>query len=185
VTFELLSFIFAVSGYGVLCYKMLGSGAVQPLSSTLLWLSLNAMNAFVTFSQGGNHLLVTGYTLGTAVTLITTLYKGSYAFAKSDLPVAGLVVICFAIWQLSSGDAAIIAASTAAFIAGLPLIRLYWHNPELCDKLTWFLFLTANLCGLFGAKSFAINQWVFPASALLYAILLLSVSFRKKSERTV
>jgi hypothetical protein len=183
MSLPILSFAFAILGYLSLCSAMLKTGAVQPISSTMLWFCLNAITAVVAFNQDGSFLLAAGYVCGTVLTTGATAYKKTYAFAKSDLPILGLVIACLVIWRFGTGDMTIIASASAAFIAGLPLVILYWKHPQQCDKLTWSSFLLANLCSLLGAESSAINQWFFATSSLLFSLIVLAVSFRKITQK--
>ncbi len=160
------SFGIAVLAYLILCYGILFRGAVQPLSATLLWLLLDSLAAWTAYSSDGNWLLAAGYTVGCALAAMASIYRGKTNFAKSDLPIVALVIICIVVW-LGIGDiAGLVASSLAVFIAGVPAMIHYRKRPQDGQLSVWLLFTAANLIGLFGREGNALADWFFPVCAV-------------------
>ncbi len=160
------SFVLAVLAYGILCYGVLFKGAVQPLSSILLWFALDGLAAWTAYRSGGNWLLAAGYTLGCLAAVLASIYKGHTAFVKSDLWVTMTVIVCVVVWLSVGNLAGLVASSTAMFIAGVPAMIYYAKQPQDGQLAVWLIFCLANAIGLAGRQGDALEDWIFPVLAL-------------------
>lgn len=129
----------SVISFGILAYVVLGRkiylerGVGQNILSYTLWVILDVVQYLVTKSVGGESaLLLLVFMLGGAsIALLLYKLKVRGKLKKNDYYVISGVIMCIFAWQIAKAPIlAIVFASIAQFVAGIPLLEETWKNPK-------------------------------------------------------
>ena len=153
----------------------------QSFTSYALWSALDFIAAYAIYLQGGNFWLPFLYAIGAGLASASLLIKKNFSWSNLDSFVVGLVIICIII-QYQIGEFWSMVASVASLtIASIPQVIDTFKKPENTPSVIYIVFCLANTISLLGAKSFALEQVLYAASALLICIIITTLSLRRKS----
>ena len=98
-----------------------------------------------------------------------SFHYGEGGWTQLDMTcLLGAALGLFLWWYLKSPLSAVLICILLDFLGALPTLKKAYKDPKGEDRLTWLLFLLANLINLF-----AINQWTFAIAAYpIYLVLI-------------
>ncbi len=164
------SFILAGSVIAAITYVFLCVGVImgtpQSFSTWIMWALIDIIAAISIASKGGSFLLPTVYAAGSTLIFVSILIKfRKFEWTWFETMIAGLVVICLAIYGVFGGIFGTIAATISVGIAGVPQFGEFWSNPE---KNSWQVFmvysgfLASNVLTTLGGKNISIQEIYYP-----------------------
>lgn len=145
-------------------------------SAYFVWFVLNLIIASASFLADGNYSLSLSFVLlNLLIALMVLAAEKKVSFPVWERFVAVLCLICMGVWYTTSGAYAVVAASLAVFIAGIPQFVVVYKNPKLTSPLVWSLATLAGLFAVLGGKEWSIVERFYPTTFLLYACIGLCV----------
>ncbi len=164
-SFILAGGIVAAVTYIFLCIGIV-MGTPQSFSTWILWAFIDVIAAISIASKGGSFLLPTVYAAGSTLIFVAILVKfRKFEWTWFETMIAGLVVICLAIYGVFGGTFGTIAATISVGIAGVPQFGEFWSKPE---KNSWQVFmvysgfLASNILTTLGGKNVSIQEIYYP-----------------------
>lgn len=169
---------------GILAYVVLGRkiylerGVGQNILSYTLWVILDVVQYLVTKSvDGESTLLLLVFMVGGA-SIVLLLYKLNVRgkLKKNDYYVIGGVIVCVFTWQVVKAPIlAIVFASLAQFVAGIPLLRETWINPRSKYLLPNFIFLYDTVLGIVFIENYKLEDTLFQYVMILYLVIVIGM----------
>ncbi len=172
--------IIAILAYFPLWWQIKRNEIEQNLLTWVLWFALDVIIVASIFFQKGNFLLPATYTIGSLITtilIIKSQNKMSWTWFESF--VSALVLISMIIWYFSGDKAATVTATAAMLVAGIPQLVDAYKNPHSMPLLVYGAYIIANSFSLAGATDWSVKESLYPASALIYCLLIFIFSIRK------
>ncbi len=169
----LVSGVLGIGNYVVLIITLLKTNASVSFATFLLWAALALIVTINTMLVKGNYALPLGYLLGAIATTFILLCKKQYGWSTVEWFTLVLVAACIIVWLTSGPGPAIIACSTAAFIAGVPQLKTAWDAPHSIAIPIWIGFLLANILACFAGKDWSAKERLYSGSAAVYCALVI------------
>jgi hypothetical protein len=154
----------------------------QSFATYGLWCVLDSITAYAIYSQEGNFWLAFLYAVGAGATSISLVIKKCFEWGKLESFVLVLVIICIYIKYTNGEFYAMIFGVISLTIASIPQIINTFKRPAESPTGIYVVFCFANLLSLIGAKSFAIEQIIYPGSALILCLIITILSARKSPQ---
>lgn len=162
-------------------WKQIRAGTAH--QNLLTWVLFSALDLVVGLSilvQHGSWFLPLAYSLGSAITAGFIAKSGEpMKWTWFETFVLSMTVVCMIVWKVSGSAMATIAATVAVTIAGLPLFRDAWRDPETAPAVIYFGYLVANGLATAGGKGWTIEERFYPAVCTVFAALLTFVAGRE------
>lgn len=154
-------------------------------STYFIWFVLNLIITVASIVERGNYYLSLSFVaLNLLIALMVLAAEQKVSFPVWERFLTVLCLICMGVWYATSGAYAVIAASLAVFIAGVPQFVVVYKNPKLTSSAVWLLATLAGLFAVLGGKEWSIAERFYPATFLLYACIGLLILFvRRQSVR--
>ncbi len=151
----------------------------QSFASYGLWSVLDFIAAYAIYRQGGNFWLSFLFAVGAGLASLSLVIKKCFRWGYMEWTVLGLVIICIYIQYTSGEFYAMIASVCSLTLASIPQIIDTYRKPEETPTYVYVVFTIASLFSLVGAKSFALEQILYPASASSMCITIMVLSMRR------
>lgn len=149
-------------------------------STYFIWFVLNLIICTALIIENGNYFLSLAYTiLNFTISLMIFQSEKRITFQRWEKVVVILSFVCMIIWYFTNGVYAVITASIASVIAGLPQLILVYKHPKLTSSTVWLLGTLAPLFSVLGAANWSVVERFYPMSFLVYGITGLSLLFIK------
>lgn len=151
----------------------------QSFASYGLWSLLDFIAAYAIYHQGGNFWLSFLFAIGAGLASLSLLAKKCFTWGNTESVVLGLVIVCVYIQYTAGEFYAMIASVGSLTLASIPQTINTYRKPEETPTFVYVVFTIASLLSLLGAKNFALEQILYPASASLMCITIMVLSMRK------
>ncbi len=172
--------IIAVIAYFPLWREISLKQVEQNLLTWILWFALDIIITITIIFQNGSFLLTATYTVGSLITAILICKsKSKISWTWFESFVTALVTTSMIIWYFSGDKAATVTATAAMLIAGIPQLVDAYKNPHGMPLLVYGAYMIANSFSLAGAADWSVKERLYPASALIYCLLIFIFSIRK------
>jgi hypothetical protein len=160
-TFHIISLIlqaigatFTLAAY-ILLARLLKKDNPEDISfsSFMLWTILDSIAFLTIFIKGGFWFLPLAFVTGSG-SIAYMLYKmGKISWGSLDFFIICLVAICIAVWARSGELNAIITATVATVLAGIPQVYKSWKSPDKRTTLIWLCFVAGNMFTYFASDA--------------------------------
>jgi len=177
---QLLSGVIGMVAYAVLINALLRTKSEQSFAAFLLWALLDLIATITTILAGGNYWLALANAIGSTCITLLLIYKKQISWSWVESLSAGLVVICLVVWYTSGEVAGIVASSLAVVIASVPQMVDTYRKPEATPKLSYGIFLVANILAMIGGKAWTIEERFYACCGIFLCSVIFVFSFRKK-----
>ncbi|HLX95211.1 MAG TPA: hypothetical protein VKU37_05660 [Verrucomicrobiae bacterium] len=154
-------------------------GAGQSFATWILWATLDSILTVSTLQQHGNFLLPLGFALGGWVLTGLLLVKGRFAWGRLDSAILVFVFGCLAGWKLGGARTAIISATLAICLAGLPGLMELWRHPQRAVGNIWAGYVLANGLAFLGGTAMTVEERFAPAMFAAFAMLMFIASRKR------
>jgi hypothetical protein len=154
-------------------------GAGQSFATWILWATLDTILTVSTIQQHGNFLLPLGFAIGGWVLTGLLLVKGRFAWGRLDSVILMFVLGCLAGWKLDGARTAIVSATLAICLAGIPGLMELWRHPQRAVGNVWAGFVLANSLALLGGTSMTVEERFAPAVFATFAMLMFLASRKR------
>lgn len=155
------------------------SGAGQSLSTWLLWTMLDTILTVSTMARHGNFLLPMGYAVGGWVLTGLLLAKVKFAWSRLDNVILVLVLGCLVGWKLGGARTAIVAATLAVCLAGIPGLLELWQRPNRMVGTIWIGYALTNTLSFFGGTAMTVEERLAPGAFAGISLLMFIASRRR------
>lgn len=152
----------------------------QSFTSYALWSALDLIAAYSIYLQGGNFWLPFLYAIGAGLASISLLFKKNFSWSTLDSFVVFLVIVCMVIQYQIGEFWSMIASIVSLTVASIPQVLDTFKQPKNIPTKIYFVFCTANLVSLLGAKSFALEQVLYPSTGFVICLLIALFSLKGK-----
>lgn len=153
-------------------------------STYFVWFLLNLIICIASIIGHGNYFLSLTYvSLNLVIALMVLSRERKVSFPAWEKFVIALSVLCMIIWYLTNGIYAIIAASIASFVAGVPQLVVVYKNPRLTSPLVWLLGTLAPLFSVFGGANWSIVERFYPMTFFIYGLFGLIILFMQMKKQ--
>ncbi len=152
-------------------------------STYFVWFLLNLIICTASIIGHGNYFLSLTYvSLNLIIALMVLSRERKIVFPNWEKFVIVLSILCMMVWYLTNGIYAIIFASIASFVAGVPQLVMVYKNPRLTSPLVWVLGTLAPLFSVFGGTNWSIVERFYPMTFFTYGVCGFFILFiqRKK-----
>lgn len=134
------------------------------------WGLINIVVGSAQFVSGGGYGIFV--TASVAITCFTVaglaLFWGEKNITKGDWICLGGSIISIVLWLFTSDPlVAVIIVTLADIIAFIPTFRKAYYRPQEETALTFGLGATRNIFGILALQSFAVVNWLYPASLII------------------
>ena len=154
----------------------------QSFATYGLWCALDSITAYSIYAQKGNFWLAFLYAVGAGITSLALVLKKCFEWGKLESFVLFLVAGCVYIKYTSSEFYTMIFGVMALTVASIPQIINTFKKPSESPTKIYIVFCLANAFSLAGAKSFALEQIIYPGSALVLCLTITILSARKNPQ---
>lgn len=151
-------------------------GGGQSFATWILWACLDSILTVSTILQQGNFLLPLGFAVGGWVLTGILLVKGRFAWSRLDTVILVLVLGCLAGWKLGGAQTAIIAATLAICVAGIPGLLELWRQPQRAIGNLWAGYVLANGLAFLGGTAMTVPERFAPALFAAFSLLMFLAS---------
>ncbi|TAL49499.1 hypothetical protein EPN83_00565 [Patescibacteria group bacterium] len=151
--FAVLAFLFSAAAYVPYAKSVLTSNAQLTVSTWISWLLMNAAILAGMIAASEMAWQMVAYTVGVAVLVGASVYKGAaVGWTRLDFICLTVVIVAIGLWAVS-GDpniaiilslVAIILSFVAITIGSVPMVVNVWENPAREPLLPWLLFLAGG-----------------------------------------
>jgi hypothetical protein len=150
-------------------------------STYFIWFVLNLIICSALILEKGNYLLSLTYmVLNLTIALMILNVERKVKFLAWEKFVILLSLACMVIWYLTNGAYAVVAASIAFVVAGIPQLIVVYRNPQLTSSLVWFLATVAALFSVLAGANWSIVERFYPASIFVFGSVGLIIWFIQK-----
>ncbi len=154
-------------------------GDGQSFATWILWATLDSILTVSTLQQHGNFLLPLGFALGGWVLTGLLLVKGRFAWGRLDSAILVFVFGCLAGWKWGGARTAIISATLAICLAGLPGLTELWRHPQRRVGNIWAGYMLANGLAFLGGTAMTVEERFAPAMFAAFAMLMFIASRKR------
>jgi hypothetical protein len=154
-------------------------GHGQSFATWILWATLDTILTASTVQQHGNFLLPLGFAVGGWVLTGLLLVKGRFAWGRLDSVSAVFVLGCLAGWKLGGARTAIVSATLAICLAGVPGLMELWHHPQRAVGNIWAGYALANGLAFLGGTAMTVEERFAPALFATFAMLMFLASRKR------
>ncbi len=155
-------------------------------STYFIWFLLNLIITTASFLAHGNYSLSLSFVLlNLLIALMVLATERQVVFPTWERFIALLCVVCMGVWYATSGAYAVVAASLAVFIAGVPQFAVVYKHPKLTSTMVWFLATLAGLFAVLGGKEWSIVERFYPTTFFLYGLIGLLITVVQKHRSQV
>lgn len=162
------------------CRAILNGETVNPLT-TILWMTLDLIAGAIAYTEGGVWVIPISFSVGCALILACSIKMGDrIQFGRFEKMVLILIALCGIVWATSTSELAFIANLAILFIAGLPLVRDAWRNPNKTPTRLWLINVACNTCALIGAPSLSLFDIGFSSTGLILVTMISVLSMRSR-----
>jgi len=151
-------------------------GAGQSFATWMLWAALDTILTVSLFQQRGNYLLPLGFAVGGATLTALLLFKGRFAWGRTESVILALVFGCLIGWRLGGATAATVAATLGICLAGIPGLVELWRNPQRKVGNIWGWYVLANGLAFLGGTAMTMEERFAPGVFAAYSLLLFIAS---------
>ena len=162
-----------------LALEILRGNGGQSFATWILWAMLDTTLAVSTMAQHGNFLLPLGFAVGGWVLTLLLVVKGRFAWGRLDSLILALVIGCLAGWKWGGAETAIILATLAICLAGIPGLMELWKQPQRAVGNIWAAYIVANGLAFFGGTAMTVPERFAPAMFASFSLLMFLASRRK------
>lgn len=164
----------------ILAIQIFKEKITQNFTSWILWAILEGIITASIISQQGSFLLPATYSLGCVVVSVSIAIRLKiFLWTWFETMIACLAIACMIIWSLSGAWVATIASTSAVLIAGIPLAIDCYKHPRDNPFLIYSCFLIANVLATAGARSWSVEERLYPASCAAFTLLTIIFIGRK------
>lgn len=150
-------------------------------STYFIWFLLNLIITTASFLAHGNYALSLSFVLlNLLIALMVLATERKIVFPTWERFIVLLCVVCMGVWYTTSGAYAVVAASLAVFIAGVPQFAVVYKHPKLTSTLVWLLATLAGLFAVLGGKEWSIVERFYPTTFFLYGLIGLFITVAQK-----
>lgn len=150
-------------------------------SAYFIWFVLNLIIASASFLAHGNYSLSLSFVLlNLLIALMVLATEKKVSFSVWERFVAVLCLVCMIVWYATTGAYAVVAASLAVFIAGVPQFAVVYKHPKLTSAMVWFLATLAGLFAVLGGKEWSVVERFYPTTFFLYGLIGLIITLIQK-----
>jgi len=162
-----------------LAIEVARDGGGQSFATWILWAALDTILTVSTIERHGNFLLPLGFAVGGWILTGLLLVKGRFAWVRLDNVILALVLACLASWKLGGAETALIAATVAICVAGIPGLIELWRRPQRAVGKIWGGYVVANGLSFFGGAAMTVEERFAPAMFAAYSMLMFLASRRR------
>ncbi|MGA2684562.1 MAG: hypothetical protein ABSF51_05880 [Verrucomicrobiota bacterium] len=155
------------------------SGDGQSFSTWILWATLDTILTLSTIQRHGNFLLPLGFALGGSVLTGLLLVKGRFAWGRLDSVILVFVFGCLAGWKLGGARTAIVSATLAICLAGIPGLMELWSHPQRAVGNIWAGYVLANGLAFLGGTAMTVEERFAPALFAAFGMLMFIASRKR------
>ena len=155
------------------------SGEGQSFSTWILWATLDTILTLSTIQRHGNFLLPLGFALGGWVLTGLLLVKGRFAWGRLDTAILVFVFGCLAGWKLGGARTAIVSATLAICLAGIPGLMELWRHPQRSVGNIWAGYVLANGLAFMGGTAMTVEERFAPALFAVFGMLMFIASRKR------
>jgi hypothetical protein len=181
--YQKLSVVLGISLFLPLAWQILRGKAKQNMATFILWGSLDGIATGSIFLQHGSYQLPATYTAGSIIVILCILRSRTIEWTWFESFMSVLVFACIIGWSLSGPYLATVMSTVAVTLAGFPQLKDSWKSPKQFPTVIYCGYSVANLLGTIGAKSWSIEERLYPVSALVICVLMVLASLRKYRSR--
>lgn len=182
---QLLGAIIGLSANIPLLIGIYKNKVEQNFVTWTLWFFLDFISVTTIFLQDGNYYLPLVYTIGSFSVACLVAFKKQFTWTWIETLVTILVFICIIVWWKIGPRAATIASVAAMVIASIPQIYATALRPSMAPTKIYLLFCLASILSLLGGTEWSVEQKLYPAGILSFALLITILSMRKEKVQTV
>lgn len=167
-----ISVAFATAMYALLVRGILKHGTEQSMATWGMWALLDLVTLGSVVVQHGNWVLLAFYVCGGVVMCSVLAYKSQFRWTWFETGVVFLVAACLGIWYIVGAKATTVSGTTAVALAGLPQLKDSIQKPNRSTAVVWVGFTLANFFSVIGAKSWAVEEALYPAVCTILTLFL-------------
>ncbi len=175
----MLACVVAVVAYCFMARGLLAGDSEQNFTTWILWGVLDGIAAATIFFQSGSWAIPAVYAVGSTATAFLILKSGTVSWTWFDTMIICMVVACMVIWKVSGARTATIASTVAVTIAGIPQLVETWKKPEGSPFPVYLMFVVGNSLATAGAKSWSVEERLYPAVCIALTTAYLLAMSRK------
>ena len=151
----------------------------QNLASWMMWTGLNGL-VFFTMRAAGNKRawLPFGYTLSSCLVTIALIRNGAWHWGMWESASVVGVIITLLVWRKIDVRYAVIMATLASSMAGIPAVRDAWLHPNPASWWLWSTCSFAALIGAIGAEKWSVKDRFYPIGSFLFNALMFILVIR-------
>jgi len=182
---DLHSLLKLVGGIGALglfvplAREIIRDGGGQSFATWILWAMLDTTLTASSVAAHGNFLLPLGFAVGGWILTVLLLVKKRFAWGRLDTLILALVLGCLAVWRWGGAETAIIAATLAICIAGIPGLIELWRNPQRGVGNIWAAYAVANGLAFLGGTAMTVPERFAPALFAIFSLAMFAASRRR------
>lgn len=167
--FAWLAVLFAGAAYLPYLWKIIKRKARPAIAPWFLWASLSLLNYFASRSAGEAYPQTLMYAILDPVVLVIAIWMRNWNTFDTEDKVALVIGLtsCFVFYF--SAKYALIGALTGITIAGIPIMKNVWRDPESESLSGWILFALGGSCSLLSGIVFY-TTWIDILTPATYAV---------------
>ncbi len=179
-TLGVLSVVVAALAYIYMVISVaVGTGEGVSLTTFALWSTLAWITGFSILKQGANPAVPMVYGVGSALTALILLLKGSFQWSGLDTVITILVVVCIVLWLTMGPRWAMIMSIMTTVIAGIPFVVMTWKAPASSPIIPSSGFLLANFLFFLSGKKWTLEDRLYGGvNAVFTSLLVIPWFFR-------
>lgn len=150
------------------------------IASWLMWVCLDSVILGCTLATGKPYALALSYVAGASFVLIAQFKRGTWTWTGVETFSAIGATIATILWQTIDPAYGVGAGVIAMTLAGIPLMRFMWNNP---DPTSFWMFantVIACILTLVALDTWSIGGALLPAGGLLFNGYMAIIVLRKK-----
>jgi hypothetical protein len=179
---EWLIFWLSIGAYGPLVIGVIKekNDKSQVATTWILYFLLDTITMFSTLKEGGNFVLLFGFSVGSFIMAIILLYQGRIYWGILESVTITLVFICIIVWNIFGAMMTIVSGILSEIVVGIYLIIKTYKNPRIKYNLNgYIMFLIVSILALHNAKSSNVKEIGYALAEIILSVITLIPLIKK------